>query len=841
MAKVPAESKVIQEIAALVFIAAGVLLLLALISYTPADLSNVVSPPNNPVVNFIGPVGAYSAQGLSFTFGLASYLFPLLFFLTAIKLITSPNWAHWWKVLWKLLWAVLIVLTGAGLVQWSQRLFGSLWATFNQGLWGGEYVGGYVGWVLSDRLLVQYMGPAGAFIVMVSIYLTSLVLLFDIRPMELLQSAWFMFGEWREEQQKKKLDRLEPTERLEFEQRQLTKQLEQQEKELMKKFSRHGLPSKPAPVAEPPREEKEKARPRPKVIDTTAMAEPAEVPEPVKEEEPPPPRPEKPPMKRRESSRKESEPEGAALVVPDVNLSPVPGNYRLPDSGMLIAGEREARSGDDEEELQTKHAIIVSTLEQFGIAVEKDYSDNYITKGASITMFEVRPSAGVRVERIANLQKNLARALKAERINILAPIPGKDTVGIEVGNTHKVKIVLRELFESEAWKNTKARLPVVVGKDIYGKTLVADLAEMPHLLIAGTTGSGKSVCINCVLMSLLYRFRPDELKLILVDPKVVELQVYNTLPHLVVPVVTDSKKVLIALRWVINEMEKRYRMMASVGVRNIVAFNARPIEKAPEPDPAEKTDRNVDEEISENERDAEFELPGMAAPRTGEELPDRLPYVVVIIDELADLMQTTPADVELAIARLSAKARAAGIHLIIATQTPRANVITGVIKTNVPCRIAFQVPSGLDSRVILDENGAENLLGKGDLLYLPPGSSKLIRAQGAFVSDDEVAKVVAAVSSQTPQKYEAEIHEKLTSGGDEEDDDDEEDEALYDRCIEVIRQEKRASASLLQRRLKIGYNTAARMIDKLEKREIIGPKEGSKDREILVDLDRTEP
>lgn len=839
MAKAPAESKVIQEITALVFIAAGVLLLLALVSYTPADSSSA-SPPNDPVVNFIGPVGAFTAHGLFIAFGLASYLFPLLLFLAATKLMTSPQWAHQWKALWRILWAFLIVLTGAGLVQWSLRLFGALLAALNQGPWDGRYVGGYVGYVLNDSLLVQYMGPAGAFIIMVAVYLTSLVLLFDIRPMELLQSAWFMFGEWREEQRKKKLDRLEPAERLEFEQRQLTKQLEQQEKELMKKFSRHGLPSKPAPVVEPPREEKEKARP--KVIDTTAIAEPVGAPEPAREgEEPPPPRPEKPPMKRRENARKESEPEGATLVLPDVNLSSVPGNYRLPDSGMLVSGERDARSGDDEEELQAKHAIIVSTLEQFGIAVEKDYSDNYITKGASITMFEVRPSAGVRVERIANLQKNLARALKAERINILAPIPGKDTVGIEVGNTHKVKIVLRELFESEAWKNTKARLPVVVGKDIYGKTLVADLAEMPHLLIAGTTGSGKSVCINCVLMSLLYRFRPDELKLILVDPKVVELQVYNTLPHLVVPVVTDSKKVLIALRWVINEMEKRYRMMASVGVRNIVAFNARPIEKAPEPDPAEKADRNVDEEIAENEREAEFELPGMAAPRAGEELPDRLPYVVVIIDELADLMQTTPADVELAIARLSAKARAAGIHLIIATQTPRANVITGVIKTNVPCRIAFQVPSGLDSRVILDENGAENLLGKGDLLYLPPGSSKLIRAQGAFVSDDEVAKVVASVSSQTPQKYEAEIHEKLASGGDGEGDDDEEDEALYDRCIEVIRQEKRASASLLQRRLKIGYNTAARMIDKLEKREIIGPKEGSKDREILVDLDRTEP
>jgi S-DNA-T family DNA segregation ATPase FtsK/SpoIIIE len=366
---------------------------------------------------------------------------------------------------------------------------------------------------------------------------------------------------------------------------------------------------------------------------------------------------------------------------------------------------------------------------------------------------------------------------------------------------------------------------------------------MPHLLIGGTTGSGKSVCINCILMSFLFRFTPDELRLILIDPKQVEMQVYNSIPHLVVPVVTDPKKVMLALRWVINEMEKRYRILAKVGVRNIASFNARPRSGAPAPaETAPQLELNVN--LGEDEDDDE-EIEDIPKPiRVPREddliIPDKLPYIVVIVDELADLMQTAPADVESAVARLTAKARAAGIHLIVATQTPRREVVTGVIKTNIPARIAFQVPSGLDSRVILDENGAENLLGRGDLLYRPPGVGRLTRGQGAFVSDEEVQAVVQRAAEQGDAQFVPEIHAKMTGRATPEMEVSEDDKELILQCVEVIRQEKKASTSNLQRRLRLGYNRAAYVIDYLEKIGVLGPPDGAKPREILVDLEAYE-
>jgi S-DNA-T family DNA segregation ATPase FtsK/SpoIIIE len=348
---------------------------------------------------------------------------------------------------------------------------------------------------------------------------------------------------------------------------------------------------------------------------------------------------------------------------------------------------------------------------------------------------------------------------------------------------------------------------------------------MPHLLVAGTTGSGKSVCINALIASMLFRFTPEEMRLVIIDPKMVEMQAYQSLPHLAFPIVTDPKKVLLALRWVIDEMERRYKMFARAGVRNIVGFNARPKKKPA----AAGADRGGEDEATP-------ERPGSAPPAT-EEVPDKIPYVVVIIDELADLMQTAPADVENAIARITQMARAAGMHVIVATQTPRADVITGVIKANIPSRIAFQVASKIDSRVILDENGAERLLGQGDMLYLPPSASRLIRAQGVLVTDNEIHAVVEFVSKQSPPAFDTAMHEKLQAAGAPEEEVTDEDEELVEKCIEIIRQEKRASTSLLQRRLRLGYTRAARIVDILEQRGILGPGEGAKPREILVDLD----
>ncbi|MFM7411714.1 MAG: DNA translocase FtsK, partial [Planctomycetota bacterium] len=457
-----------------------------------------------------------------------------------------------------------------------------------------------------------------------------------------------------------------------------------------------------------------------------------------------------------------------------------------------------------------------------------------ITRGPTVTRFEVYPARGVRVDRIVSLEKDIARATRAEKINILAPIPGKDTVGIEIANSKKIKVVFRELLESDEWVNSKAKIPLALGKDVYGRTIIADLAQMPHLLIAGTTGSGKSVCVNAIIASMLYKFSPEELRFIMIDPKVVEMQHYGKLPHLAANVVTEPKKVLLALRYVIDEMERRYRIFAKCGLRNIHGFNARSAEKkaadSPPPEP---------EEIAGEEEGIDDAVLAAVKPKKGEQLviPDRLPYIVVIIDELADLMQTAPADVESAIARITQMARAAGIHMIVATQTPRADVVTGVIKANIPSRIAFQVASKLDSRVILDANGAEKLLGQGDMLYLPPGTSTLIRAQGVLVTDEEIHRVVDYVGAQAEPTFDPGFHEAMTSTAGGDDDVTEEDEELVTKCLEIIKQEGKASTSMLQRRLRLGYTRAARVVDILEQRGIVGPKDGAKDREILVDLD----
>ncbi len=413
-------------------------------------------------------------------------------------------------------------------------------------------------------------------------------------------------------------------------------------------------------------------------------------------------------------------------------------------------------------------------------------------------------------------------------------------------NLIKTKVIMRDLVESEEWQKTKARIPLALGKDVYGHPIIADLAEMPHLLIAGSTGSGKSVCINSIAASLLFRFSPDQLRFVMIDPKVVELQQYNALPHLVVPVVTDPKKVVLALRWVVNEMEKRYQIFARVGVRNIKSFNERPKNKPlPHPSQPELPLSGKKERVEAGSEGFAVELDEeIVVPRDEDIIiPEKLSYIVVIIDELADLMLVAPADVEMAIARITQMARAAGIHCIVATQRPSVDVITGVIKANIPARIAFQVAAKVDSRTILDAMGADKLLGKGDMLYLPPGSSKLIRAQGALITDQELQSIVDFIAKQGKPSYELEIHQQLSQpvGDSEEGSGCDEDEELIQQCIEVIRSEQKASVSLMQRRLRLGYTRAARIMDELENRGIVGPSKGAEPRDILIDLDAAEP
>lgn len=536
----------------------------------------------------------------------------------------------------------------------------------------------------------------------------------------------------------------------------------------------------------------------------------------------------------------------APRVQPFASLSSPPSeefrNYQLPGFDLLHFEEKPAGlTESDKEEMLDVQQKIIDTLTTFRVEV----SPGDITRGPTITRYEVYPARGVRVNTFDQYAKDIALATKAESVNIVAPIPGKDTVGIEIVNRRKVPVPLRELLQDPEFCSPKKRIPLALGKDVYGRTVIGDLASMPHLLVAGATGSGKSVCINSIISSMLLKFRPDELRLILVDPKVVEMQPYSKLPHLIVPVVTDPKKVPNALRWCVNEMEHRYHCFARVGVRNFETFNKRPLDAAL-PVEEEPEDDEVDEARAEavaRELENSGEWP---ADDDDDELdldddgviPDRFPYIVVIIDELADLMQTVGADIETNIARLTQKARAAGIHLIVATQTPRRQVVTGTIKANIPTRIAFQVASGTDSRVILDRQGAEKLVGKGDLLYLPPGSAQVERAQGAFISDDEVEALVAHCASQARQKFHADVQKSLEEGshGGADSPLDDAEEECYAKCLEIAVIERKVSTSLLQRRLSIGYGRAARMMDLLESRGIIAPSDNTnRPRRVLVE------
>ena len=532
--------------------------------------------------------------------------------------------------------------------------------------------------------------------------------------------------------------------------------------------------------------------------------------------------------------------------------APVEEEYPLPPYELLKYEPvpESVRSQAREEMLETQ-SIIADTLESFRISVQP----GEITRGPSVTRYEFSVLRGQSVKAVAGKSKDIMANTRSPSVNILAPIPGKSTVGIELENSVKEPVYLRELLQSDEFHDPKVRIPVALGKDVYGNPVIGDLAAMPHVLVAGSTGSGKSVCINSMLVSFLYKFRPDELKLILVDPKVVEMQPYKKLPHLAVPVVTDPTRVIGALRWAVNEMEHRYKLFSKMGVRNLEDYNALPPDAQPildeeeesvgreNPDAVDAIVRDVEgsqgcaipeEDEEERQRELDFEDDGT--------IPSRLPYIVIVIDELADLMIQVKEDLENYIGRLTGKARAAGIHMIVATQSPRAQVVTGTIKTNLPSRIALKVSSQLDSRVILDEGGAENLLGKGDLLFLPPGGpSKMARAQGAFVSDAEIASIIRFCAAHAKQNFVQSATEAVNnpdagaSAGESGRGGNDEDEELYTRCVNLVVTERKASTSLLQRRFGIGYGKAARIMDMMEKRGVISPAQGAnRAREVLV-------
>jgi S-DNA-T family DNA segregation ATPase FtsK/SpoIIIE len=888
--KEPSEStssKGFDDVIGIVLVFSALFLLVALFSYDPLDVGANTATPNTNKHNWAGPLGAWVGYGLFFVFGAGAFVMPVLMlyfglgYLFKFLAFIRQRWV----------WATVLFISCMGLLDLYTKKIGLL-ENISKTL-NAPSAGGLVG-SISNNYLFGYAGVPGATILYGMLYMVSLVFLTN-----------FQLGDWlRAAVPRKSSSDADATEE-EKELERKAKDLEKQARKLQDQVEKTGKTKKPAAVEPEDEKEKSglgadlQPVPEPMIRDLSVPS-PSRTPRSKKtsvepESEPviqPPddiivisakeiaaattsdilgkaakksdvPLAEEP----KQEKEKEDEPLAAAaatvtndegpLPPPSAPISPMPkprflpkkpkqiavastpqiGNYRLPALDFLQLPDTNVKPTESKEELMANAQLMRNTLAQFDIEV----AVGDITKGPTITRYELHPAPGVRLEKITALSNNIAAALKAERINILAPVPGKSSVGVEVPNAVKTKVIMRDLLESDEWQKSKARIPLALGKDVYGQPIIADLAEMPHLLIAGSTGSGKSVCINSIIASLLYRFPPDQLRFVMIDPKVVELQQYNALPHLVVPVVTDPKKVILALRWVVNEMEKRYQIFAKVGVRNIKSFNERPRNKpVPKSEPellltAKKEKIEAGQDGFAVELDEEI-----VVPRDEDiVIPEKLSYIVVIIDELADLMLVAPADVEMAIARITQMARAAGIHCIVATQRPSVDVITGVIKANIPARIAFQVAAKVDSRTILDAMGADKLLGKGDMLYLPPGSARLIRAQGVLITDQEIQQCVDFIAQQGKPSYELEIHRQLqkpvanleNEGGCGE------DEAIIEQCIEVIRSEQKASVSLLQRRLRLGYGRAARIMDELENRGIVGPSKGAEPRDILIDLD----
>ena len=840
-----------NEITGIIWITAGLLLLLSLVKYSPADLRDLAKLPiiggflepisdktGSASENLIGPVGGILGFLQILLFGAAGYLIPVGFiWFGIIKLAFDTKiWPR------AVMGICILLLAGAAWLdaadfffkEWAQRC-------------SPNGPGGIVGNGIGGYALTNVIGRAGTLILTGGAYLVAMILLTGQQPVRFARACYRLARRKFNEHQASR----SASGKIAAREAEMLAERERQREQRRKDREASKSASAKAAVEDPQAMLPLREIPTPEIIDASQRR--AIDPELIG----------KNPFSRKPSPEHQGLQEGRFP------------NYQIPQFDLLDPLPEVDDSDSDDDHKEETRQIIIDTLKAFGI----DVTPGPITRGPTITRYEIYPSTGLRVSRISQLEADIARATCAERINILAPIPGKDTVGIEIANSKKVAVPLHELLYSTDFNSSKKKIPLALGKDVYGNTVIADLAAMPHCLVAGATGSGKSVCINSIIASMLFKFSPDELRFIMVDPKVVEMQMYNRLPHLVVPVVTDPKKTVAALKWVVNEMEKRYKIFAKVGVRNFDSFNARPIpEKAkpapvdelvaakivdcgPEPeapfDPSELLDPAVPRShqapawsMLEDEPDEEMNSlaaalsDGDLGPEADDEdeevfeeqVPTKFPYIVVLIDELADLMQTAPADVEMCIARIAQKARAAGIHLIIATQTPRADVVTGIIKANIPSRIAFQVSSALDSRVILDTKGADKLVGKGDMLYLPPGSAKLERAQGAFVTDAEIERLIDHCASQAEPQFEKEIQASINGENDDDEDDDvsQADEELIMKCIEVVRQEQKASTSLLQRRLRLGYTRAARMVDILEQRGIVGPGEGAKAREVFL-------
>ena len=803
-----------------------ILLLLALASYDAKDTSDWASGAPS-TVNYIGPVGAWAAWGVFRLFGLGGFLFPLLLAIWGLWLIFQSGERTWPRVLW-----MLGILCGVCVLMDLQMPF---WNEISPERFNlNKMPGGFAGLFLGRMFIANFLGVVGAAIISLATIVGGLFFVSQTHPLELwgaLVDAWNRWQERREERAAQHRTAQEQAEReallLERERLKLERELEK-ERRVQEREDRR---------LQREREQEEKTTARQREAEERVRREREEAAEREQEEaarkaaflkrlaEQQKAEADKKAAEERLAKQARAEAEKAAKTAAEEANRPAP-KWVLPSQALLqpIPEGAGARAGADELE-KTIH-IIRATLAEFGIEAEV----THVEQGPVVTRYELLPAANVKVERIGNLANNITLALKADSIRVQAPIPGKGVVGIEVPNRSAAPVVLRQLLESAAWTTSKAALPLALGQDVGGHVLMADLAALPHMLIAGATGQGKTVCMNSILAGLLMTRTPEELRLILIDPKIVEFSGYNDLPHLLVPVITDAKKVITGLRWAIQEMEKRFKMFHEAKVRDIRSFNQRP--------KAEQPALFGTEAAGAAPVPAAGAEPAAAAEEASPEtLPDRLPYVVIIIDELADLMLTAQQDIEPQIQKLTQLARATGIHMIIATQRPTVDIITGTIKSNIPGRVAFKVAQKNDSRVIIDQEGADKLVGKGDMLVLT-GANKLVRAQGAWTKDEEIQTIADHWKRQGKPRFESALQAKIEGrGGVDLPEAPEEDEELIQQAIEVIRMTRRASTSSIQRRLRIGYTRAARLIDILEEKGMVGPSRGAEPREILFDLD----
>jgi S-DNA-T family DNA segregation ATPase FtsK/SpoIIIE len=732
----------------LIFCAA--FLALSLATYDPADpsLNNAVGKGAN-IANAAGLVGAYVAGFLADFFGIGAWFFPVAVAVAGLSWLFPGLRPRWWR--WFGLFLLAVCVTGGAASARAEAI------TLGD-LGGGGFLGRLLhGWAL------YYLRSTGALLVWVFATLVSLQLVIGVTwtgALKRISDRIASGGEKRAERrarkksdkQRRKQDKLREKER------------KQKEREQKRQAGRRAQPAKAGPVAGSPKAEDE--------LDIFGKFSAKN---------------NKKPAKKAEPAKKSSAKTAGDPAPPDTDLLDPVKTGPEPVSRQVLERQSESLS---------------ECLADFGIQGEVAA----VEPGPVVTMFEYRPAPGVKISRIANLSDDLALALKAKSIRIEAPLPGRDTVGVEIPNPDRQTVYLREILESSEFADSDSLLTMALGKDIYGRPAVADLSRMPHLLVAGATGMGKSVCLNSILISFMYKASPEQVKLLLVDPKRIELAVYSEVPHLVHPVVTEANLAKNALDWAVHEMERRYEAMAALGVRNIDGYNRKLAGFGEEPP----------------EEFAEFET---------------MPLMVIIIDELADLMLTARKEVETSIVRLAQLARAAGIHMIIATQRPSVDVVTGLIKANFPSRIAFTVTSPQDSRTILDTVGANHLLGKGDMLF-KPGGGKNRRLHGAWITEDEIGRVIDYWKRQQPPKFEVDLEEwaaesSRQGGGPGGEAGDLADDPEYREAVNFVIEQGKASISLIQRRFRIGFNKAARYVEQMEADGIIGPQEGSKPRQVL--------